>query len=270
MLPSLFLSQGGPKTHPGCLPHFPAFPMAGPLLPSPSGPDQALPSPARHLSQPPPWARGLLSNLQTIPLRAAMAPQDTQDSLSASIRLARLRPSAAPFLTSWCSSPQRPRAHPWLASLAVPAFAHAAPSARHRLSPPSFLLLVPIYPQGLCSESPLQQAPFPGWSKHRLWAPTASRPSPILALAPQPAHTPPAPSPALTTLGDLCLRSGRGTWDCSSFTPIHTCHTFDTPNSKPRTSLVLLPRLCSCGAPWLGCPSDLPGILPSPLTTLPV
>lgn len=164
-----------------------------------------------------------------------------------------------------------PRDHacPWLSSLAVPAFAHAAPSARHRLSPPSFLLPIPIYPQGLCSETPLQQAPFPGWNKHRLWAPTASRPSPILALTPQPVHTPPAPSPALTTLGDLCLRSSRGTWDCSSFTPLHTCHTFDTPNSKSRTRLVLLPSLCSCSVPWLGCPSDLPGILPSPLTAPP-
>lgn len=262
MLPSLFLSQGGPKTHPGCLPHFPAFPMAGPLLPSPSGPDQALPSPARHLSQP------ALQPPVHPPQSGHGSPGHSGQS-----QLFRTIGKAAPLCSpiSHLLVLQPPE------TMHVPGYPLWPFQPLHTLPlqpgtdfplPPffcSFLFILKVSAQRLLSNRPPSQAgastasglpqlpvPPPSWPSHT-----------------QPVHTPPASSPALTTLGDLCLRSSRGTWDCSSFTPIHTCHTFDTPNSKSRTRLVLLPSLCSCGVPWLGCPSDLPGILPSPLTAPP-
>ena len=164
LLPSLLLIQenGAPSlasiTHGGSTQ--PPASLPGPLPPSPSGPGQALPSPASHLSQPPPWALGLLSsNLQSIP-EHSLGTQNMQDSLVSSILLARLRPATASTLTS--SSVLQP---PETASTSlVTLFGHSSlgtccPFSQAHLSPPSFLLFAPIYPQGLCSEAPLQETP---------------------------------------------------------------------------------------------------------------
>ena len=71
-------------------------------------------------SEPPPWAPGLLSILQSIPLTAARAPQYPQDSLGSSIRLpCPLQPHSSPPIL--CSRPQTPRAHHWLPYWAAPA-----------------------------------------------------------------------------------------------------------------------------------------------------
>lgn len=149
LLPSLLLIQensapsfagithGGSTQPPASLP--------GPLPPSPSGPGQALPSPASHLSQPPPWALGLLSsNLQSIPLSTALAPRTRRTVLFFPYNWqgsAPLQPQRSP--PALRCSPQRLQAHLWLPSLAIPALAHAAHSARHTYPlPPFFSLLL--------------------------------------------------------------------------------------------------------------------------------
>lgn len=94
------------------------------------------------------------------PPEHSLGSQNTQDSLVSSILLARLRPATASTLTS--SSVLQP---PETASTSlVTLFGHSSlgtccPFSQAHLSPPSFLLFAPIYPQGLCSEAPLQETP---------------------------------------------------------------------------------------------------------------
>lgn len=102
--------------------------------------------------------------------------------------------------------------------------------------------------------------------------PPPSRPDPSAWPQSTPDPSAWASSPA-TTQGDLCLRSSTGTRGFSSSTPTHTGYIFDSGSPRPRTKLLPRPRLCSIRALGLGPPSghrNPAGILPSPLTTLPI
>lgn len=166
------------------LPHLPASTTVGPLglLPLLLGPASP---PQRALVKP-------------CPLQPAVCPSLLPGLLASSLPTSSPSPGAQPWLPdhagqsclfpmiskapSRCSlnahlqfcapGPQRLRARLWLPSLAIPALAHAAHSARHTCSLPPFfsllLFILKVFIPGTnrntlshCSEAPLQETPVP-------------------------------------------------------------------------------------------------------------
>lgn len=144
------------------------------LGPPPPRPWSTLPALARHLSQPRPYALGLLSNLQSSPHSGHGSPVRSGQS-----QFFHLIDRPCPLCSLAAAPAPRPRTPHWMSYLVIPSLGNLrAPSLRKPL-----------------------QAPFPGWSEHLLWAP-------IAAGVPPPGLDPCAhascPHPgALTTLGHL-------------------------------------------------------------------
>lgn len=161
LLPPLLLIQenGAPSfasiTHGGSTQ--PPASLPGPLPLSPSGPGQALPSPASHLSQPP------LFQPPVHPPEHSLGSQNMHDSLVCSIGSARLRPAAASTLTSSSVlQPPETTSMSLVTSLAIPALAHAAHSAGHTCPLPPFFSL-PLFILKVFVQRPLFKRPlFPG------------------------------------------------------------------------------------------------------------